>query len=140
MSEVKPVQRVLLYQSYEFCPIIRALECLNEFAAFLKDVCCLLERCSYRCLLHRIRIWKQWDKYCILKRTSIEAASGFSPVTVSQREFCPIGLFHYSNEVHFFIKVVPPNVYYIVSEVGSNWISIESSDGQTLKLVQAAVQ
>ncbi|PQQ05292.1 hypothetical protein Pyn_30726 [Prunus yedoensis var. nudiflora] len=71
MSEVKPVQRALLYQSYEFCPI-RALECLNDFAAFLKYV-----------------------------RT---------------------------------------DVYYIVSEYGSNGIRISSSNRQALKLLQAAVQ
>ncbi|PQQ05290.1 hypothetical protein Pyn_30724 [Prunus yedoensis var. nudiflora] len=70
MSEVKPFQRALLYQSYEFC-LIRALECLNDFAAFLKDV--------------------------------------------------------------------HTDVYYIVAEYESNGISIASSNGQTLKLIQAAV-
>ncbi|PQP98252.1 hypothetical protein Pyn_28241 [Prunus yedoensis var. nudiflora] len=69
MSEVKLVQRALLYQSYEACI---SIECLNEFAFSLKDV-----------------------------RTY---------------------------------------VYYIVSEYGSNGISMASSNGQTLKLVHAAVQ
>ncbi|ONI08590.1 hypothetical protein PRUPE_5G187400 [Prunus persica] len=77
MSEVKPFQRALLYQSSD-----KGLRvCVNDFAA---DV-------------------------------------GTDGVRIC--------LFHYSNEVHLFIRVVPPNVY-------GNWISIESSQGQTLKPVQ----
>ncbi|KAH0975657.1 hypothetical protein GBA52_017556 [Prunus armeniaca] len=39
-----------------------------------------------------------------------------------------------------FLKDVRTDVYYIVSEYGSNGISIASSNGQALKLLQASVQ